>query len=129
MLGSLNPIDSLPGAYPAFDLIGAPRPMKMGTIASLWRYDAAVEDAPPQDDMRRPAILRYAHNGRQFSVRRGPSSDDLHGGRWINSMIRREDLPTAAEPNRQARTGCPIPNRFPSLSWNHAPRSPAPLLG
>jgi hypothetical protein len=39
---------------------GAPRPMKMGTIASLWRYDATVEDAPPQDDVRRPAILRYA---------------------------------------------------------------------
>jgi hypothetical protein len=34
--------------------------MKMGTIASLWRYDATVEDAPPQDDVRRPAILRYA---------------------------------------------------------------------
>jgi hypothetical protein len=37
-----------------------PRPMKRGTIASLWRYDATVEDAPPQDDVRRPAILRYA---------------------------------------------------------------------
>ncbi|RPK61041.1 hypothetical protein EES43_16135 [Streptomyces sp. ADI96-02] len=35
-------------------------------------------------------------------------------------------------PARRAcqRTGCPMPSRFPSLSWNQAPRSPrAPLLG
>ena len=29
----------------------------------------------------------------------------------------------------QARTGCPIPSMLPSLSRNHAPRSPLPLLG
>src|ERR1700687_5985106 len=28
-----------------FDLIGAPRPMKMGTIPSPWRYDAAASHA------------------------------------------------------------------------------------
>jgi len=27
--------------------IGAPRPMKMGTIASPWRYDGEADRAPP----------------------------------------------------------------------------------
>jgi hypothetical protein len=36
------------------------RPMKMGTIVSLWRYDASAGQAPPLDNLRRPAILRYA---------------------------------------------------------------------
>jgi site-specific DNA recombinase len=30
---------------------GAPRPMKMGTIASPWRYDASAEQAPPPDNL------------------------------------------------------------------------------
>jgi len=34
--------------------------MKMGTIASLWRYDAAAEQAIRPDNQRRAAILRYA---------------------------------------------------------------------
>jgi hypothetical protein len=38
---------------------GAPRPMKMGTIASLWRYDAAADQAQRSDSLRWPAILRY----------------------------------------------------------------------
>ena len=35
------------------------------------------------------------------------------------------------KPGRQARspTGCPSPSMLPSLSRNHAPRSPVPLLG
>lgn len=39
---------------------GAPRQMKMGTIASTWRYDAAVCRALQSVTLRRPAILRYA---------------------------------------------------------------------
>jgi hypothetical protein len=33
---------------------------KMGTIVSLWRYDASAGQAPPLDNLRRPPILRYA---------------------------------------------------------------------
>jgi hypothetical protein len=39
---------------------GAPRPMKMGTIASLWRYDAVAARAIRPGNLRRTAILRYA---------------------------------------------------------------------
>jgi hypothetical protein len=37
---------------------GAPRPTKMGTIASPWRYDAAARHALQSEILRRPAILR-----------------------------------------------------------------------
>jgi hypothetical protein len=39
---------------------GAPRSMKMGTIASPWRYDAAARPALQSANLRRPAILHYA---------------------------------------------------------------------
>ncbi len=38
----------------------APRPMKMGTIASRFPYDAAARDAPQSASLRRSAILHYA---------------------------------------------------------------------
>jgi hypothetical protein len=38
---------------------GAPRPMKMGTIVSPWRYDAAARYALQSANLRRPAILHY----------------------------------------------------------------------
>jgi hypothetical protein len=34
--------------------------MKMGTIASPWRYDAAARPALQSANLRRPAILHYA---------------------------------------------------------------------
>jgi hypothetical protein len=34
--------------------------MKMGTIVSPWRYDAAAHYALQSASLRRPAILRYA---------------------------------------------------------------------
>ena len=40
--------------------IAAPRPMKMGTIASLWRYDAIANYALQPANLRQPAILRCA---------------------------------------------------------------------
>ena len=40
--------------------IGAPRSMKMGTIASPWRYDALVRNALQLGNLRLPSILRYA---------------------------------------------------------------------
>jgi hypothetical protein len=43
--GTVNP-PSTPGSDIAQNLEnGAPRPMKMGTIASPWRYDAAARHA------------------------------------------------------------------------------------
>src|SRR5262249_35207362 len=39
---------------------GAPRPMKMGTIVSPWRYDAAAAQAIRPDNLRGTSILRYA---------------------------------------------------------------------
>jgi hypothetical protein len=39
---------------------GAPRPMKMGTIASPWRYDASPRDALQLADLRCSAIQRDA---------------------------------------------------------------------
>jgi hypothetical protein len=39
---------------------GAPRPMKMGTIVSPWRYDVATAEAIRPDNLRRTAILCYA---------------------------------------------------------------------
>jgi hypothetical protein len=35
---------------------GAPRPMKMGNIVSLWRYDAAAYDTPTPSNTRPIAI-------------------------------------------------------------------------
>jgi len=35
--------------------------MKMGTIASPWRYDVTAADAIRPDNRRRTAILRYAY--------------------------------------------------------------------
>jgi hypothetical protein len=41
-------------------LSGAPRPMKMGTITSPWRYDAIVDHTLEPTYLRWLAILRYA---------------------------------------------------------------------
>jgi hypothetical protein len=37
--------------------------MKMGTIASLWRYDVAADDALQSANLRWLAILHYALMG------------------------------------------------------------------
>jgi hypothetical protein len=39
---------------------GAPRSMKVGTIRSPFRYDAAARHALQLANLRQPAILRYA---------------------------------------------------------------------
>jgi hypothetical protein len=46
--------------YLAKSYSGAPRPMKMGTIASPWRYDVAADQTIRPHHLRRTAILRYA---------------------------------------------------------------------
>jgi hypothetical protein len=47
--------------------------MKMGTIASLRRYDVAAAEAIRPDNLRRTAILRYASwGGRLSNVAGGP---------------------------------------------------------
>jgi hypothetical protein len=40
--------------------------MKMGTIASLCRYDAAARRARQSASLRRPAILHYASCASQY---------------------------------------------------------------
>jgi hypothetical protein len=50
--------------------IGAPRPMKMGTIAAPWRYDAVALPAIQPDNLRRTAILRYASRAAAFPISR-----------------------------------------------------------
>jgi len=42
--------------WQVLDLNGAPRPMKMGTIVSPWRYDVAVAQAIQPDNKRRTAM-------------------------------------------------------------------------
>jgi hypothetical protein len=39
--------------------VGAPRPMKMGTITLPWRYDAVAGHALQSAKLRRPTILQY----------------------------------------------------------------------
>jgi hypothetical protein len=45
---------------------GAPRPMKMGTIASPWRYDAGACHALLSVVLRRPAIFALCLAGDNF---------------------------------------------------------------
>ena len=40
--------------------------MKMGTIRSPWRYDAAARHALQSASLRRPAILHYASGAAAF---------------------------------------------------------------
>jgi hypothetical protein len=44
--------------------------MKMGTIASLRRYDVAAAEAIRPDNLRRTAILRYASWAAVFRMSR-----------------------------------------------------------
>jgi hypothetical protein len=44
--------------------------MKMGTIASLRRYDVAAAEAIRPDNLRRTAILRYASRAAVFRMSR-----------------------------------------------------------
>jgi hypothetical protein len=44
----------------------APQPMKMGTIASPWRYDATADQAPPLANLRRPSNLRCTRSAAAF---------------------------------------------------------------
>jgi hypothetical protein len=45
--------------------------MKMGTIASPWRYDAAARHALQSANLRRPAILRYDSWAAVFPISAG----------------------------------------------------------
>jgi len=55
-----EPINYAPNKQRALAWIGAPRSMKMGTIVSPWRYDAAPDHAPRSANLRRPTIARSA---------------------------------------------------------------------
>jgi hypothetical protein len=42
--------------------------MKMGTIASPWRYDGGAYHALKTENMRPPAIWRCAHRGQFYDI-------------------------------------------------------------
>jgi len=52
--------DPAPRSKYKFTPSGAPRSMKVSTIASPWRYDVAADYALQSAHLRRPAIYRYA---------------------------------------------------------------------
>jgi hypothetical protein len=60
------------GAAPKYKFTpsGAPRSMKVSTIASPWRYDVAADYALQSVNLRRPTILRYASWAADFPFRR-----------------------------------------------------------
>jgi len=65
----LKPLDWCSEAYKLDKrLIGAPRSMKMGTIFSPWRYDAAAGETIQPDWQRRTTILRYASWAAAFPI-------------------------------------------------------------
>jgi hypothetical protein len=58
---------------------GAPRPMKMGNIASPWRYDPQAYHTPEPENMRLPAIWCYASGAVAGSPVKGADLG-AHGG-------------------------------------------------
>jgi hypothetical protein len=63
--------------------------MKMGTIASPWRYDAVATDAIRPNNQRRTVILRYASWAAVFSISlvvRLPFDSGLSISRGIDVM-------------------------------------------
>jgi hypothetical protein len=88
--------------------IGAPRPMKMGTTASPWRYDAAAAETIWPDNQRRTSILRYASRAAVFP---------------ISPMVR---LPFDSGPFDQSRDGHdgPEPEAEKSLTTPREARCP-----
>jgi phage-related protein len=56
---------------------GAPRPMKMGTTALPWRYDAASEQTIPPSELRWPANICGLR--RRWPVNRSQSSQHIDG--------------------------------------------------
>src|SRR5205085_4372035 len=81
---------------------GTPRPMKMGTIAALWRYDTATCHAVQSANPRRPARLHYASCAAVFPIWQGGSITP-DGGPHDRSRDRR-DVPAADMTANSART-------------------------
>jgi len=67
--------------------------MKMGTIASPWRYDAAACHAPQSAMLRRPAISRYASQAAAFPISHKVVRLPFDGGPLDQSGDRR-DVPS-----------------------------------
>jgi hypothetical protein len=75
--------------------------MKMGTIRTPWRYDAAARHALQSANLRRPAILHYA-SGEAFPISQGGPVIPLESAAFI----------TAHATSRHARDWAAKP-----LSW------------
>jgi mRNA interferase HigB len=85
--------------------------MKMGTIASPWRYDDAARDALRSVNLRRPAILRYAAWAVARRVRARLASNPV-----VTRMVTRYDL------NMQV-----IARRTLREFWAHYPHAEDPI--
>jgi hypothetical protein len=64
---------------------GAPRPTKMGTIASPWRYDCVIDCAI------RPAALRRDYNLHHSLVRTGYESATDAGSSALSTMALKDN--------------------------------------
>jgi len=94
---------------------GAPRPMKMGTTASPWRYDDPAAETIRPDNQRWTTILRYAPWAAVFPISpvvRLP----FDSGPFDQSRDRR-DGPLAEAPIEQNR--CAFPHRAEVASTPH----------
>jgi hypothetical protein len=75
---------------------GAPRPMKMGTTPSPWRYDAAACRALQSAKLRYPATLHYPsrvlpsilEGGAPVTLRQRPSRSIPESTRWARNVSR-----------------------------------------
>jgi hypothetical protein len=77
--------------------VGAPRPMKMGTTASLWRYDAGACRALQSIILRRPAILDYP---------RGRLSSRFRRVVWLPFDSGHADQPGIDVMGQKAKSSC-----------------------
>jgi hypothetical protein len=78
--------------------VGAPRPMKMRTTPSPWRYDAAALDALRSPNLRLPTIAHFASSCRAFK-RRGFPSKPTHAP----SLLARRTLLVPAAVGNESR--------------------------
>jgi hypothetical protein len=79
--------------------------MKMGTIASLRRYDVAAAEAIRPDNLRRTAILRYASWAAVFRMSR-VARLPFDGSSHFDQSRVRPDGPFQASQSHNRKPAC-----------------------
>src|SRR6266699_55087 len=116
----------------------APRPTKMGTIASPWRYDGVIQRAPQSAYLRRPPILHYASIGAgrsspgdqrmDLEERTDPARPPDHAAVWTSRSTSR---PTSRMATTRPRNR-DLPNsnsrRVAELRHEHREVAPRPKI-